>query len=96
MAQGVAVTAGSGRRQVDRISLTPISCSTITRGLETLPAHVCVLDSIDPRRALAGCGHCGGVVGMLWAAIAGALIIAVIGLLYWLRPWVDDHSHPYD
>jgi len=33
---------------------------------------------------------------MLWAAIAGALIIAVIGLLYWLRPWVDDHSHPYD
>jgi hypothetical protein len=34
---------------------------------------------------------------MLGAAIAiCALIIVVAGLLYWLRPWIDDHSRPYE
>jgi len=33
---------------------------------------------------------------MLEMAIAvGALLVVILGLL-WLRPWVDDHYHPYE
>ena len=33
---------------------------------------------------------------MLEMAIAvGALMVVIVGVA-WLRPWVDDHSHPYE
>ena len=33
---------------------------------------------------------------MLEMAIAvGALMVVIVGMV-WLRPWVDDHSQPYD
>jgi len=33
---------------------------------------------------------------MVEMAIAfGALMMVIIGML-WLRPWVDDHYHPYE
>jgi hypothetical protein len=32
---------------------------------------------------------------MLEVAIAIGTLI-VLGFVLWLRPWVDDYSHPYD
>ena len=32
---------------------------------------------------------------MLEAAIAVGAIIVIGGVL-WIRPWIDDHYHPYD
>jgi hypothetical protein len=31
---------------------------------------------------------------MIEIAFGGALIV-IVGVL-WLRPWIDDHYHPYD
>jgi len=38
---------------------------------------------------------CAGLLVMWEAAIAVGGLIIFVGVL-WLRPWYDDHSHPYD
>ena len=36
-----------------------------------------------------------GLVMLEMAIAVGALLVVILGLL-WLRPWVDDHYHPYE
>jgi hypothetical protein len=32
----------------------------------------------------------------MFEVVIGLGIVLIVGGLLWLRPWIDDHYHPYD
>jgi len=33
---------------------------------------------------------------MLEIVVAFAIIVLIVSGVFWLRPWIDDHYHPYE